>query len=422
MCERCDHKSTPQPAQATFLPLASTPTEEPSCDDDWGSGTPGRRKKIWELQSGWGCSIVGTCVSLADLRALARKLQLRTKPDFPADYQLHGHFASSLGDANRTAKLLNKLLDRKHAGAIRRFGKLRNSDELGRQWAEALAAGDIPGPYWAILTHPHTDEALAERMFADVHMLSHLVGASNRADIRVLRELEAENIELRDGLSRDRRRAAERSVQQQGEIDRLAEAARTATRARLKAEAAVSARPGGIDVETLRKVREEAQHHQARADTLAADLADHRRHAGQLEATVQALRDELDALERALPKGDDPAAVADADACAFNLDGRCILYVGGRSNYVCRLRALVERWNGELLYHDGGLEKSLDELAGSVVRADAVVFPTDCVSHSAANKVKRLCRQTMKPFVPLRSSGVGSFVAGVQAAFATANR
>ena len=41
-------------------------------------------------------------------------------------------------------------------------------------------------------------------------------------------------------------------------------------------------------------------------------------------------------------------------------------------------------------------------------------FPTDCVSHDAALQVKRLCRQTMKPFVPLRSSGVASFVAGLR--------
>ena len=49
-----------------------------------------------------------------------------------------------------------------------------------------------------------------------------------------------------------------------------------------------------------------------------------------------------------------------------------------------------------------------------MVKADAVVFPTDCVSHDAALQVKRLCRQTMKPFVPLRSSGVASFVAGLR--------
>ena len=56
----------------------------------------------------------------------------------------------------------------------------------------------------------------------------------------------------------------------------------------------------------------------------------------------------------------------------------------------------------------------MGELAGAVVRADAVLFPTDCVSHDAANTVKRLCRQSMKPYVPLRSSGLASLVAGLR--------
>jgi len=81
---------------------------------------------------------------------------------------------------------------------------------------------------------------------------------------------------------------------------------------------------------------------------------------------------------------------------------------------VPHLRSLVEAWNGQLIHHDGGKERSIDELAGAVVKADAVVFPTDCVSHGAALKVKRLCRQSMKPYFPLRSSGVASLVAGLR--------
>jgi len=35
------------------------------------------------------------------------------------------------------------------------------------------------------------------------------------------------------------------------------------------------------------------------------------------------------------------------------------------------------------------------------------------VSHDAALTVKRLCRQLGKPWVPLRSSGLASFLAGL---------
>lgn len=398
MCSRCEATSDFQPAA--------------------------RRRKIWELEGGWGCSIVGTCVSLADLRALARKLGLKTKPDFPVDYQLHGHFTSSLDGPNRTGKLLNKMLnkmlDKKHAGAIRRFAKIRCGRALESHWAAALDAGDIPGPYWAILTHPHADMTLAERMFADVHMLSHMVGASNRADIRVLRQLEEDNAQLRDSLGREKRRGAERANEKQQLIDQLVEDAKAQNLARLRAEALAARAQARADAGSAEEAHDkaciEAGRQDQRADALAAALKAARADNDQLGATVEALRAELAALERTLPAAAGDADPSTRDTCGLDLDGRCILYVGGRSSYVCRLRALVEQWNGELLHHDGGVEKSIGELAGSVVRADAVVFPTDCVSHSAANKVKRLCRQTMKPFVPLRSSGVGSFVAGLQIA------
>ena len=56
----------------------------------------------------------------------------------------------------------------------------------------------------------------------------------------------------------------------------------------------------------------------------------------------------------------------------------------------------------------------MKELASAVTRADAVVFPVDCISHGAANKVKRLCQQSLKPFITLRTSGIGSLIAGLK--------
>src|SRR5262249_5224214 len=45
-------------------------------------------------------------------------------------------------------------------------------------------------------------DALIREIFGEVHMLSHLVGAANRADIRRLSELEAENARLREKVAR----------------------------------------------------------------------------------------------------------------------------------------------------------------------------------------------------------------------------
>ena len=90
-----------------------------------------------------------------------------------------------------------------------------------------------------------------------------------------------------------------------------------------------------------------------------------------------------------------------------------MLYVGGRPKQVWQARAAVEGLGGRFLHHDGGIDDNGALLAGLVSRADLAAFPVDCISHDAAGMVKRLCRQSAKPFLPLRSSGAGSLLAAL---------
>ena len=71
----------------------------------------------------------------------------------------------------------------------------KKSESCGKN-ASMLA---ISGPYWAALSHPNIDYETTIRIYSDVHMLSHLVGSSNRADIARLSELE---LELADALEK----------------------------------------------------------------------------------------------------------------------------------------------------------------------------------------------------------------------------
>jgi hypothetical protein len=109
-----------------------------------------------------------------------------------------------------------------------------------------------------------------------------------------------------------------------------------------------------------------------------------------------------------------------ADSICFSsgpkgyLSGKTLLYVGGRTNQVPKLRKLAEECGADLLHHDGGLAESAQSLAVLTSRADAVVFPVDCVSHSAAKMVKRICKQLGKSYFPLRRSGPASFAAFIE--------
>jgi len=90
-----------------------------------------------------------------------------------------------------------------------------------------------------------------------------------------------------------------------------------------------------------------------------------------------------------------------------------VLYVGGRQAQIGHLRELAERFGAAFVHHDGGIDERGGMLPGLVSRADAVLFPVDCVSHAAMLLVKRLCRQYGKPILPLRSAGLASFCAAL---------
>jgi hypothetical protein len=359
------------------------------------------------MAGSWHCAVVGTCLTLVDLRTLARKLSVRTRAGYSADYQLHGFFAKEAERPDKPAKMLNKLLDKRYYTTIHKARGLNTAKELADFWESARKTGDIPGPYWAILSHPAVTQELSERMFADVHMLSHLVGASNRADIRRLQVLEEQSVVLEERLARQQRHHQLRLANRDRQIAELREKScigcsqPAETPTPFQPECACATIPA-LQGELTRLATERAQS--------SLKIGEQQNRINELVRLVQAMGEENVALEQTLLR----ERPANNNLCPFDLGGHCLLYVGGRRQVVHRLRSLVEEWNGEFLHHDGGIERSLKELAHAIAKADSVVFPTDCVSHSAANKIKRLCNQTMKPYVPLRTSGVASFIAGLR--------
>jgi hypothetical protein len=90
------------------------------------------------------------------------------------------------------------------------------------------------------------------------------------------------------------------------------------------------------------------------------------------------------------------------------LSNLTLLYVGGRQAQIGHLREFAERSGVVFLHHDGGVEERGGVLQGLASRADAVLFPVNYVSHAAMLLVKRICQQSGKPILPLRSAGLTS--------------
>jgi hypothetical protein len=129
-----------------------------------------------------------------------------------------------------------------------------------------------------------------------------------------------------------------------------------------------------------------------------------------IEKQDRELRQELDEIEANLVGF---SKLGGVDPQPLRLSKLTLLYVGGRQAQIGHLREFAERSGAVFLHHDGGIEERAGVLQGLVGRAEAVLFPIDCVSHAAMLLVKRLCRQTGKPLLLLRSTGLASFCAAL---------
>jgi len=401
--------------------LTSIPPTLITRDDTIQAGGPAagptRRTKIWEFNTTLHCSIIGTCLSTGELRQIMKKLGLA--PPDSTDHELHGTAVTLAARHDGAAKLLNKALDARHKLAISQFAKAETEERVRGLWRDAVRRGEIPGAYWAALTHPATTPAIIREAFGDVHMLSHLVGAANRADIRRLCQLEADKVQLEARLERQQQALQEAVVTRDTRIQDLTLALVRTIAAEPVTDASGATTESGVLrqlVNDLERRLESETRRRARADTrlTAAQEAIAQERAARLKAERdnETLSEELDAIEASLVQ---PGAAQPCDpAAARRLDGVALLYVGGRPNQIAHLRAVGERLGATFLHHDGGVENHANLLPGLTSRADLVLFPVDCISHDAAHAVKSLCRQGGKRFIPLRSASVTSLLAALR--------
>lgn len=395
--------------------LADAPAVSAVSDDELAAmlAAPAkRRSRIWELSPSLHCSIIGTCLATRELRQIVGRMTARDVSEID-EHEVHGEGVRLAGRHDDGGKQLQKALDKRHHAALARFAQAKTADAIASLWDEAKRAGEIPGAYWAALSHPAANDKLVKQVFADVHMLSHLVGAANRADIRRLTQLEKDNGELERKLEK-----SQAHIQASDATIRQLDAALAAAVARANDQPATA--PADDEVAALRRLvgemdgrlRNEAARRlraEQRAERSQRALADAEAARQQAEAQSRALAEELAAIEVEVS----PDAPIESDPSRMPPGVKSLLYVGGRPGELQRLRAFADRSAIMLLHHDGGIEDRAGLLAGLISRADVACFPVDCISHDAAASVKRLCRQAGKPYLPLRSVGIGSLLAGL---------
>ena len=408
-----------------------------------------RRKKIWQINPGYHCSVIGSCLSRRELKQIARKKVFAFESGLDS-FAVHRSLSTIASDRLPKTRALNKILDTKFKASIKRYSGLSSDNEIRDEWKKDLKSGSgIPGAFWAIMTMATCGRDILDQVYGDCHMVSYDIfssysdnaktTASLKKQIEILQcsldktktsyqkerertrwelgELQKskgeflrqklvneylvkENKELKKKF--ERQQNGQENISLQNELDLLRKENET-----LKLNVLVNEEKLKFDLERAERV-------DLQVDYLQDEM-------GTLKVLNTELQEEIMSLEEMFQLGMDSKAVCDSceekhiNGCrGIGLSGKAVLYVGGRNNMVAHYREMVEKHGGIFLHHDGGKESSRSLLPKMLSGADAVLCPIDCVSHDACKCVKKICKRNSKPYVMMRSSGLSSLAKGLE--------
>ncbi|MCF6204749.1 MAG: DUF2325 domain-containing protein [Methylococcaceae bacterium] len=377
------------------------------------------RTKLWELDHIYHCAIIGTCLTMDEVRRLLRSFRLNIDND--CSYEIHTTIVTLISFKDYPSKKVQSYLDKKFKSALQKTRKM-NADELKEEWKRVLNNGELIATFWAVISHPCTNEKMKKYFYGDIHMLSHMSGASNRADLKRLKSLEQSHKEFNSEAQTQQVKYQklqatnidlQKSIQLQTEkIDDLVNQVSALSNANEhlmvlndvnKCKQLIS-QIEKLSYKIIFQENEMVKSHNKVAQ-LEKVITGLNRQANNYQKTITVNKNEIEHLQYLLSKNQEEGE------CLFKtpgLCGQCILYVGGKSNLIPHYRELVEEKDGAFIHHDGGLEKNTQDLSNSLKRADLVVFPSDCISHEAYWKIKRTCKKQQKPYKYLQSAGLHS--------------
>lgn len=389
----------------------------------------GQRRKLWELDLHWHCAIIGTCISETDLKKLALKCQAPEFQGREAAYKRHSFMVGQARYNQGVGRILHKFLERQHSRSVKRFNSAKDDASLIALWQEALDQGDIAGAFWALMTHAHASHSLCAQIYGEVHMLSHRTGANTRMESEKLNQAHKQMALLKqeiDTMRKNHRKAINKRDHVIGQVKQERDAAQIKAARCDELEARLLAEQQGQSRQELEdrchRLTQRVIQESERADLYQRNYREEADAHKDTSRERNRIRDQLIALEAEMKVLEQQTLEMGAGACmkaqgcagAPDLCGRCIAYIGGQTKQAAFFRNFVEQKNGQFIHHDGGLHDGQARLMSILAQADAVMFPVTCISHEATREIKRICQQQHKPFIPLRTQGLGAFTRGLE--------
>ncbi len=165
---------------------------------------PIKRSKIWELKEANRCPIVGTCLSMDELVRFAQSYHF--KAALNDAFLLHVEMTDCVATRSHASEAIQKHLDLKYQIFLTRFDSAKTDTEVLNLWKKCFVHGEIAGALWAALTHKRVSDETRGKIYADVHMYSHQMGAGQSADMRQLVELKKDHADMKTTMELQKQR------------------------------------------------------------------------------------------------------------------------------------------------------------------------------------------------------------------------
>ncbi len=406
-----------------------------------------KRRRIWEIEEGRICSVIGTCLKCSELRRLARKKQFGLDAH-SSDYRLHSILVNQAGIRSPVSRTLNKILDTKYRLFNNRYAKVKDDQSIKKLWDEDVSNGEIPGAYWAIITHPYASGELIGELYGQIHMMGHEVHGDYQKDQRMHAKLRKKVSTLESALDSDRQQQRQEKQQLEDKLSELKQVDRQYKALLVENKELQIAKErlaAGVSesclVIELKKMKQELnefrllnaklygqlddknndlQEQVVRLELAEASMSNIEEVNSRLLLEKEELQQEMTSMESTVllnmnsTGGCENCMDQNTEHCpGSDLCGQLVLYVGGQRKMIPHYKRLIEKHGGRFIHHDGGKEVARAMLPKMLAAADVVLCPIDCISHDACICVKKICKRYQKPFVFMRSSGLSSLAKGI---------
>lgn len=355
------------------------------------------RFRLWEFTDSAHCLLIGTCLSPDDLIKIGKKLGLAYENGI-RDYDIHSFYVQKSSVEGKEARAIHKLLDNRHSGSLRIVSREKDAEKLLILWRQMRDSGDISGGVYAFMTLSHIPFEVRHSIFGEIHMLSHLMGASYRKQSHEVSLLKEEISELKTRKEKAEFSHLNLVADHQKEVDKFhSELGNLKTKLDQKNEIVKPKKPVKSSdskvARALDSARKRARHAEMEYKNLVLQMEAVRREKNQLQIRLRNLEMSEDLEESE----------------SIRLDGSSILYIGGRENLIPLLQSYAKECGANFIHHDGGQEDSVARIDEVLPSVDCVICPINCVSHDACLRAKYGCKKLGKSFMPIRTESQASF-------------